>query len=426
VRFEPFSVAKNDVFCEKVSLSRLAADFGTPFHVYSRNGLGSRCRELRAVFSSYPVTPCYAMKANSNLSLLREIFSEGFGADIVSEGELEKALVSGLAAKKIFFSGVGKRKEEIERAISEKIRSIHIESLDELELVARVAASRRQRTDIALRINPNIDAKTFSEVTTGVHRTKFGIAESDLEAAFKTLMKSRYLNWIGLACHLGSQITERSPFQAAAREMRRLASEIRQRGVALSYLDLGGGLGIRYRDEPELTFQDYASALLDEIRPTGLGLVVELGRSIVGPTAALVTQVLAVKKTGQKTFVIVDAGMTELIRPALYGAYHEIQPVNPSGSPTLSCDIVGPVCESTDFLGKDRRLAEVKPGDLLWVRDCGAYAASMASHYNSRPKAVEIWADGSRAEVIRARESLSALWGLEAAHLEKKVEAGSP
>jgi len=405
-----FKTKNGELYCEDIPLAQLAQEVGTPAYLYSRATLRRHCTHLKDAFASYPTLPCYAVKANTNHSVLKDIFGAGFGADVVSVGELERALLAGAKPAEIVYSGVGKRDEEMERALDVGILSYNVESYFELDQLRALSRKRKKKIGISIRLNPHIDAKTNPYISTGLHNNKFGIAEDEARVAFSQLKNDPHLELIGLTCHIGSQITDLSPFREASDRLSSLAAQLLSDGLPLKILSLGGGLGIRYKDEAPPTLEDYAATLIGPVKKTGLRLVIEPGRSVVGNMGALLTRVIGVKKTPTKTFIIVDAAMNDLIRPALYEAYHEIVPVKPRTGAPVKADIVGPVCESGDFLAPDRMMAPVEAGDLLLVRSCGAYAASMGSNYNSRPKPPEIMVDGGRWTAVRKRETLSSIW----------------
>lgn len=401
--------------CEDVRLDCLAETVGTPAYVYSRDELASRCQALTAAFAEHATLACFAVKANSNLSVLREIFSHGLGADLVSIGELERALAAGASPQKIVFSGVGKRDEEIKRALAAGIFTFNVESAYELEQIADVAAALGVIAPVSLRINPNIDAKTNQKIATGLYTTKFGLPETEIDSFVARIRDRPSLRLVGLACHIGSQIVDIAPLHQAALRMCELSMRLLRSGLPIACVDLGGGLGIRYKDETPPSFEDYAQALLEAVKPTGLPLIIEPGRALVGHAGILLTRVIGVKSTPAKHFIVVDAAMNDLVRPTLYEAYHAIDLVTKQAenAPQVICDIVGPICETGDYLAKDRLMSLPRIGELIAIRSCGAYASSMASHYNSRPMAPEVMVDGARFRVIRPRENLSSLWASE-------------
>ncbi|MEN9834697.1 MAG: diaminopimelate decarboxylase [Pseudomonadota bacterium] len=416
---DQFQVVDGRYFCEGVDLRELAEAQGTPAYVYSKAMLRHHCESLLAAFKDYPTQACFAVKALSNLTVLKEIFACGLGADLVSGGELERALLAGAAANKIVFSGVGKQVHEIQQALNANILMFNIESPFELEMIAQLAEAAGKVAAISIRVNPNIDAQTNAKITTGLYSTKFGIAERDLPELLESIRRRPSLKLIALGCHIGSQILDLNPLRDAARQMADLCGSVRKLGFDLKYLNMGGGLGIRYRNEDPPSVSSYAATLISEVKPTGLNLIIEPGRSLVGNIGVLLTRVINVKKTPDRHFVVVDAAMNDLVRPTLYESYHSIEsvlPKSPASAPSL-CDIVGPICESGDYLGKDRMMALPGPGDLLMVRGCGAYAASMASQYNSRPRAPELLVSGHGYQIARKRETVASLWADELGNL---------
>jgi diaminopimelate decarboxylase len=409
-----FQYRDGRAYCEEVPLATLAKEVGTPAYVYARATLKRHCREFRRAFAGHPTLPCFAVKANSNLSVLRDIFAEGFGADLVSVGELERALAAGARPGEIVFSGVGKRADEVERALRVGILSFNVESPAELDLIATLAGSAGVTAPVALRLNPDIDAKTNEKIATGLYTTKFGLPEAELPALAARIAQDKRLALVGLACHIGSQILDLSPLARAATRLWEQAQALRAAGHKLTFVNMGGGLGIRYRDETPPALADYAKALLGAVAPTGLRLLLEPGRVVAGNAGILLSRVLLVKRTPARTFVILDAAMNDLIRPSLYEAWHAIEPESTGGEGAEAvCDFVGPVCETGDYLGKERRVRTPKAGDLFMIRGCGAYGASMASQYNSRPRSPEVLVDGARWQIVRPRESLDDLLGPE-------------
>lgn len=405
---------KNGVLhCEDADMVSLAKTHATPAYVYSKATLHRHCKKFKEAFADIDHTLCYAVKANSNLSILKEIFSLGFGADVVSIGEIERSLLAGVDPSKIVFSGVGKKKEEILRGIELGIKSFNVESLFELERLQRFAEEVGKKARVCLRVNPNIDAKTNPKITTGLYTSKFGISEELLPEVLNSLKDKKNLELVGIACHIGSQITTIDPLKEATQRMADLAETLKTSGFNLEFINMGGGLGIKYRDENPPSLEEYAEAIKGTMRKTGLSLVLEPGRVLVGNIGTLITEVIGVKKTPEKNFVIVDAAMNDLLRPSMYDSYHEIISAEKTQTETICCDIVGPICESGDFLGKDRDIACPVEGDFLVVRGCGAYGATMASNYNSRTRPVELLVAGDSAVVIKRREKLSELWDKE-------------
>ncbi len=398
-------------FCEERPLEILAKEFGTPLYIYSKSALHGIGRSLKQCFETYPTLVCYSVKANGNLSILRDYFSLGFGADIVSGGELDRALVAGCNPSKIVFSGVGKQSWEIERALNAGILSFNVESIDELTLLEKIARHYRKTAPIALRINPNIDIDSHPHIATGLYRTKFGFPESQLPDLCRIIKQSKGLSLIGISCHIGSQILELSPLVEAATEMARISQQLIGIGFRLEFIDLGGGLGICYRDETPPSFSDYAHAMIQAVKNTNLRIIIEPGRMLIGNVGALLTTVVGIKRSPERNFIIVDAAMNDLIRPSLYDAYHTILPADQrKQSEIVKSDIVGPICESGDFLGLDRSLPQPSVGDILVIKSVGAYGMSMASHYNTRPRPPEIMVEGSSCQVIRRREMVAELF----------------
>ncbi len=399
-----FKYKNNQLYCENILVERLAKTYGTPLYVYSYATLEDHFVKLRNAFAPLNPLICYSVKANSNLAILKALVNIGAGLDIVSGGELSRALAVGCPAEKIVYASVGKTDPEIARAISKGILFFNVESLPELVNINRIAKSLNKVTQVAIRINPDVEAKTHKFITTGKITNKFGI---DLNSAYKILlMRSsfKYVRICGLHIHIGSQITQGEPFVAAIKKVSNFINKIRIKGVGLEYLNIGGGLGIIYDNENPQSAQIYADRITPLLKKTGLKIIMEPGRFIVGNAGILITKVLYIKKTPKKKFIIVDAGMNDLIRPALYGAYHNVVPLRKI-SQTEKADVVGPICESGDFLAKARKIAKVKVGDYLAVMSAGAYGFSMSSNYNSRLRALEVMVAKDKVFVIRKRES---------------------
>ncbi len=405
----------------------MARRFGTPLYVYSADHITERLRLFQTAFSSVPHLVCYAVKANSNLAILQLLAKRGAGFDVVSGGELERVLaVDPNAAERVVFSGIGKTAPEMDLALQAGILLFNVESEGELELLTERAAKLRKRARIALRVNPDVFAETHPYISTGMREHKFGI---DIRRAREVYRKAgKYLEASGVSVHIGSQIRSAEPFEAAAKRVAKLTRELRKDGHAIRYMDAGGGLGIEYHaDRPfdaEEKVRLYAEALIPVAESVGgLTLLLEPGRFLVAQAGALVARVLYVKKNGRKTFVVVDAAMNDLIRPALYQAHHEIVAVTQNrgsrgqGSRRMVADVVGPVCETGDFFARDRKLARVEPGDLLAILDAGAYGMSLASNYNSRPRAAEVLVEGRRARLIRRRETVANMLAAERGEL---------
>lgn len=408
---DDFAHRGGELHCEDVSLALLAAQHGTPLYVYSKRSLLRHYRAFDDAFAGLPHLVCFAVKANDHLAILRLFARAGAGFDVVSGGELWKALRAGADAGKIVFSGVGKTETEIEYALRERILMLNVESPQELEAVGRVAARLGVRAPISLRVNPDVDPKTHPYISTGMKKSKFGIDIGEAVDHYRRARALGHLALVGVDCHIGSQLTETAPFVDALARLRQLIGRLAEEGLAgeLRYLDFGGGVGITYQDETPPAPAAYAAALADGLRGLPLTLVIEPGRAIVGNAGVLLTRVLYRKDTPAKRFVIVDGAMNDLVRPALYGSYHALQPVRPRGGSTIVADVVGPVCESGDFLARDRELEAPEPGDLLAVMSAGAYGFVMASNYNARPRAAAILVDGARHHIIRERETLEDL-----------------
>ncbi|MBI5024821.1 MAG: diaminopimelate decarboxylase [Candidatus Omnitrophica bacterium] len=404
-----FKFKNGELYCEDVKVRDVAAQVGTPFYLYSHNTLRDHFTKIQKAFA--PVKPliCFAMKSNDNLAVLKTLANLAAGFDIVSGGELKKALRTGVDAGKIVFASVGKTEEEITDAINAGILLFNVESLPELEEIHRIAQKMNKKPKVALRINPDVKALTHAKITTGTLKNKFGI---DLQTARKILRSAaKYPNvqLSGLHIHIGSQITTRAPFLRAMAKVLEFLDVLKKDGVVLEYLDIGGGMGIIYKDEQPQTAQDFADAVLPYLRKTGLKIIMEPGRFIVGNAGILAAKVLYLKDNGFKKFLIVDAGMNDLIRPALYDAYHEIVPVVEARARKVKMDIVGPICESADFFAKDRMFPVLKNGDLLAVMSAGAYGYVMASNYNVRGRPPEVMVKGDQFEIAKQRETFEDL-----------------
>lgn len=400
-----FHYQNDELYCEEVPLRTIAREVGTPCYIYSHATLRHHFTVFDQAFSGVPHLTCFSTKANGNLAILRLFASMGGGADIVSGGELFRALKAGIPPERIVYSGVGKTANEIDYALREGILMFNIESLQELDAINARAQMAGIPARIALRVNPDVDPKTHPFITTGMKKNKFGI---DIESAVKAYERARemdHIEIIGVDCHIGSQLTDITPFIDALRRLRALVDRLASRGIPIRYLDLGGGLGIMYDQESPPHPFEYAKAILSELQGLPCTLIFEPGRVIVGNAGVLLTQVLYTKKTPSKDFIIVDAAMNDLVRPSLYGSYHQIQPVERKERETHIVDVVGPICESGDFLARDRGLPMVEQGDCLAVMSAGAYGFTMSSNYNSRPRAPEVMVKESEFFVVRRRES---------------------
>ncbi len=396
---------------EDIPLPRLAAAHGTPLYVYSTATLTRHFRALDRALSGLDHLVCYALKANGNLAVLKHLARLGAGFDIVSGGELFRVLRAGGDPGKVVFSGVGKRDDEIAFALEAGVKVLDVESGPELARVSVVARRLGVRAPIALRVNPDVDAGTHPYISTGLRQNKFGVSMQDARRLYALAAGDAALEVRGVACHIGSQITALRPIVDAVSRLRRLVRDLEKSGIHLRHLDVGGGLGIPYQSETPPGPAEYGRALRRALSGFGGQVLVEPGRVLVGNAGLLLTRVLYLKRSGRKTFVIVDAGMNDLVRPPLYGAYHAIEPVDAPrrGARQILCDVVGPVCESSDFIARGRRLPEPRPGDLLAVRSAGAYGFAMSSNYNARPRAAEVLVDGDRARLARRRESYADL-----------------
>jgi len=405
-----FQPRGKELFAEEVRLADIAARVGTPCYVYSLATLRRHYRVFEHAFEKAPHVVCYSVKANSNLAVLRAFAKEGSGFDIVSGGELHRALAAGGDPRKIVFSGIGKTRDEMAAALRAGILAFNVESAAELDELDRVARELGKKAPVSLRVNPDVDPKTHPYISTGMKKSKFGIEIGRAIDEYERTKTLPNLEVVGVDCHIGSQLTDVSPFRDALSRVRALILDLRGRGFDIRYLDFGGGLGITYSDETPPEPKDYAQALLgDGLENLGITLLLEPGRVLVGNAGILLTRVLYNKETETKKFVIVDGAMNDLIRPSLYGAYQEIEPVVRRGRASAVVDVVGPVCESGDFLAKDRELEAVDPGDLLAVRSAGAYGFVMASNYNTRPRGAEVLVDGALWYVVRQRETFDDL-----------------
>ncbi|MEJ2685955.1 MAG: diaminopimelate decarboxylase [Gammaproteobacteria bacterium] len=405
-----FEYRNDRLWGEQVALAEVAERYGTPCYVYSRATLERHWHAFDDALGSRPHLICYAVKANSNLALLNLLARLGSGFDIVSVGELERVLQAGGDPAKVVFSGVGKRGDEMRRALEAGIRCFNVESVPELERLSRVASDAGCVAPVSLRVNPDVDARTHPYISTGLKENKFGVDIAEARSVYRRAVTLPGLEVVGVDCHIGSQLTEVAPFVDALDRVLALLDDLAGDGIAVRHLDLGGGLGIRYADERPPSPQDYVAPLLERLGTRECEILLEPGRAVVGNAGVLLTRVEYLKCTAHRNFAVVDAAMNDLLRPALYDAWQDIVPVAPrADAPERVYDVVGPVCETGDFLGKERRLA-VREGDLLAVRSAGAYGFSMSSNYNSRPRAAEVLVDGDRAHLVRERETLAGLW----------------
>ena len=406
-----FKYVEGELFCEEMRVEEIAPKVGTPFYLYSSKTLVDHYRKLDKAFSSLPHLVCYSLKANSNLAMCKLLAQEGAGADVVSSGELFKALKAGMPAQRIVFAGVGKTEEEIEYALKAQILMLNVESVPELDLINEVAGRLGKKAQVSLRVNPDVDPQTHAYVATGRKENKFGLSMEVARELFERRAEFTHLKMVGVHAHIGSQITSVRPYVEALQKIVVFIKDLERGGIKLEYLNVGGGMGIVYETEIPSTADEFAKALLPLIKQVKAKIILEPGRFIVGNAGILVTMVLYVKKTAVKTFIIVDAGMSDLIRPSLYGAYHEIRPTSDrkgtmpeSDKKLIVADIVGPICESGDFFARDREIPEVEGGQLLAIFGAGAYGFSMSSNYNCRPRPPEVLVKGDKFQVIRERE----------------------
>ncbi len=411
-----FYYQQQSLYCENTNLYHFAQTHGTPFYLYSKHELVDNCKAIVQAGQNSDFLPCYALKANYNPSLLRLIRDMGFGADVVSAGELEFALKIGFPAEKIVFAGVGKSAAEIEFAIRTGIHSLNIESAEELEQTARIAAKLQKKVRIALRVNPDIDAHTHEYISTGKHINKFGITIKEALKLYPIAAKDPWLNPAGIHVHIGSQITEKGPFLKTVDFLLDFAAQLKSLNVPITYLDLGGGIGVNYEndfrnpDVPNSYINEILPAYINGLKSSGLKLVAELGRSVIATSGLLVTQVLYRKQTPVKKFVVVDAAMNNLIRPSLYSAHHEIVPLQLVSRENEIVDVVGPVCESGDFFAKERALQPLEQGDYIAITAAGAYGQALASNYNLRPDIPEYLVDGDTVQTIYKGRSVDEIY----------------
>ncbi|HEX9879082.1 MAG TPA: diaminopimelate decarboxylase [Candidatus Binatia bacterium] len=406
-----FAYRNGELFAEGVPVERIALEVGTPAYIYSLATLRRHYRVFDEAFAPSPHLVCFSVKANSNLAVLRVFVKEGAGFDIVSGGELFRVLKAGTDPKKVVFSGVGKSSQEIQYALESGILMFNVESEPELDVINQVAGRLGKKAPVSLRVNPDVDPQTHPYISTGMKKSKFGI---DIKRSVEQYSKARtlsHLEVVGVDCHIGSQLTSVSPFVDALARVRSLVENLLGEGAGIRYLDLGGGLGIRYKDEEPPLPKEYADAVMGAMKGIDVTLILEPGRVIVGNAGIMVMKVIYLKESGEKTFIIVDGAMNDLIRPALYGSHQNIRPVKEHslGGERVVADVVGPICESGDFFAKDREIERPGRGDLLAIMSAGAYGFTMASNYNSRPRAPEVLVDGQNYFVVRKRETLDDL-----------------
>ncbi|MCG6535665.1 MAG: diaminopimelate decarboxylase [Syntrophales bacterium LBB04] len=404
-----FHYVNDEFWCEDVSITKIASEVGTPFYLYSHKTLSHHFNVFTQAFTDIPHIICYAVKANSNIAVLRTFSQLGGGADIVSGGELYRALKAGVDPRKIVYSGVGKTEEEIKYALASNILMFNIESAQELTDINACASKIGKRAGVALRVNPDVNAETHPHISTGLKENKFGIPLDSALSQYRTAKKFSNVDLIGISCHIGSQVTKIAPFLEAFNHVRTLISLLREEGIFIKYIDLGGGLGIKYNKEEPPHPSEYAKALIDARDKDDFIFIFEPGRVIVGNAGVLVSKVLYTKSNLQKNFIVIDAGMNDLVRPSFYNSYHHIQRVLKKNGEEFIADVVGPICESGDYLAKDRRLSLFEQGDLMAVMGAGAYGFTMSSNYNSRPRIPEGLVHNDRYFVIRKREDYADL-----------------
>jgi diaminopimelate decarboxylase len=400
-----FTYKNSELYAEDVPVRKIAEKVGTPLYIYSEKTLLRHLQSYQQAFDGYPSTICFALKANSNLAVLRLLAKNGCGADVVSGGELYLAKKAGVPSKKIVYAGLGKTDEEIAAALKARILMFNVESSDELKAIDRVSGKLKVKAPIALRVNPDIDPKTHPYISTGLKKSKFGIPIENALEYYRLARKLNNVQVLGIHKHIGSQITTIKPFIDALKRVILLAHNLREQGIEIRNLDIGGGLGISYKDEEPPLPEDLSRAVLPLLEEGGFNLILEPGRSIAGNAGILVTKVLYLKKNPEKEFVVVDAGMNDLLRPSLYEAFHDVRPVIKNSRKKVLSDIVGPICESGDFLARERMINRASQGDLLAVMSAGAYAFTMSSNYNSRPRVAEVLVHGSEFYVVKDRES---------------------
>jgi diaminopimelate decarboxylase len=400
-----FKYRENVLYCEDVSIPEISAQIGTPFYLYSYATLKRHFQVFSAAFEGVEKLICFSAKANTNLAVLKIFAQMGCGLDIVSGGELFRGLNAGFPPDRIVYSGVGKRVDEIDYALETGIKMFNVESLVELELINRRAGELKKRAPVAIRVNPDVDPKTHPYISTGLKKNKFGIDTKAAIESYRAAAGLDHVDIVGIDCHIGSQITDTKPFEAALKSLKALIGDLKSMGIEIKYLDMGGGLGITYADETPPALTEYAGTISAQLKGMDLSLILEPGRVLVGNAGILVTKVLYRKSGEVKNFMIVDAGMNDLMRPTLYNAFHAIEPVDNSVKNLIVADVVGPICESSDFLAVDRRIRDAQSGDLLAVMSAGAYGFVMSSNYCSRPRVAEVMVKGDRFHVVKARET---------------------
>jgi diaminopimelate decarboxylase len=408
----PFTYQDKQLVCEGIAVAEIAAQVGTPFYLYSAHQLRENFNAYQTAFTAADATICFAVKSCSNIAILKLLNASGAGADTVSGGEIRRALLAGIASEKIIFSGVGKTREEIAFAFESRIGQLNVESPEELEMINEIAAARKVQARISVRVNPDVDAGTHEKISTGRKSDKFGVPWHGVWQTYQKARSLAHLEVQGVACHIGSQITDLMPFVDAFAKVTDLAGELLADGFPLQRIDLGGGLGIRYKDETPVAVPDYAEAVMKHVQSLDLKLFLEPGRSISASAGALISGVQFIKQIEGRSFSVLDDGMNDLARPAIYGAYHEIVPVRQRDG-AESYDFVGPVCESSDIFGSNRQVSKLESGDLVAILNAGAYGAAMSSNYNTRPLPPEVLVDDNQFKTIRERQSFEEIVALE-------------
>ncbi len=407
-----FEFKNNQLHCEQLPVEDITKQVKTPAYIYSADKFRSNFNSLKNAFGNFPINICFAVKSNSNIAILKLLKEQGAGADTVSAGEIQRALLAGIAPEKIIFSGVGKSKKEIQFALDNNIGQLNVESSEELAIINKIAKAKGIKAKVSIRINPDVDADTHDKISTGRKHDKFGIPWDEVEEVFEKSRKLDSVEIEGVATHIGSQITSIEPFKAAFYKVAGMVKNLKAKGFNIKRVDLGGGIGIKYENETPISLKEYANAIIELFEPMNVKIFLEPGRSISAEAGILVTKVQFVKHAGERSFAIVDAGMNDFARVAVYDAYHEIVAVADSGKQQMY-DVVGPVCESSDFFGKDRLLPKLKANSLLAVMNTGAYGASMGSNYNTRGLIPEVLVDGKELKIIRKRQSFKQMISLE-------------
>ncbi len=405
-----FTYKNNNLHCENVSIEEIIKAVGTPVYIYSKKFFTDRFNEFNEAFKEIPHTIFYASKSNFNLNVIRAFYELGAGIDVNSEGEMYRALKAGVDPKRMIMSGVGKTSREIQFALENNILMIKAESEEEVELIDEIAGKIGKKAEVAIRVNPDVDAKSHPYISTGLKQNKFGINSTNALRIFKNQNKYKHIQFAGIDMHIGSQITSISPLAEAVEKLAQVYLELKSSGIKLKHLDVGGGIGVKYNDEKPFSYSEYAKAILPTLKKLDCDIFFEPGRTLTANGGILATEVLYTKNNNDKNFIVIDSAMTDLLRPSIYGAYHHVQPGSiDKKNKDITADIVGPVCETGDFIAKNREISESKKGDYLAIMSAGAYGMTMASNYNARRRAPEVMVDGDKFKIIRSRESLDHL-----------------